>query len=321
MEHTLRYTSSPVSTAAEAREGLTQMLKLGLVRYLAQTPLATQLRLRFEGERPVAAVSERDPWNAWTFEVYGGGNFDADARRDTWNARYGFSADRITEDWKIRFRPYFNNNVRVFRTDDGEIRSSQRRHGVDTYVIRSMGPHWGAGVFADYVTTTFDNLRHRVSLRPAVEYSIFPYEESSRRQITFSYRVGAQVVEYFEETIYEQTEETLLNQALNTSVHFRQPWGSVWASLSGSNFLHDMNHYRLTFNSYTSFRLMEGVSVDVGANFQRIHDQLSLPRGQASLEEILLQQRQLATSYRGWGQIGLSYQFGSIYSNVVNPRL
>jgi hypothetical protein len=321
IEPTLRYTSLPVNTPAEEREGLTRTLKLGLVPYLAQTPLAPQLRVSFHGESPGVAAPETDPWNAWTFEVYGGGNLNMDASQDSWNARYGFFADRVTEDWKIRLRPYFNNNVRIFRTDDEEIRSIQWRHGFDSYLIRSVGPHWGAGVFADYTTTTFDNLRHRVTLTPAVEYSIFPYEESTRRQITFSYRVGYQFADYFEETIYEQTEESLLNQSLNASIHFRQPWGSFWTNLRGSNFLHDMNHYRLTFNSSTSFRLMEGVSVNFGANLQRIHDQLSLPRGQASLEDILLQRRQLATSYRAWGEFGLSYQFGSIYSNVVNPRL
>jgi hypothetical protein len=64
----------------------------------------------------------------------------------------------------------------------------------------------------------------------------------------------------------------------------------------------------------------QGLAVNFGVNFQRIHDQLSLPRGDASLEDVLLQRRRLATSYRTWGEVGLSYTFGSIYSNVVNPR-
>jgi hypothetical protein len=321
INQTLRYTSLPVNTAAEERDGLTNMLKLGLATYLAQTPLARQLHLSFRGESPLTAAPAVDPWNAWTFEVYGGGNFNVDASQHSWNARYGFFADRVTEKWKVRLRPYFNNNVRVFNTDKDEIRSIQWRHGFESYLIRSAGPHWGAGVFADYTTSTFDNLRNRFTVTPAVEYSVFPYEESSRRQITFAYRVGYQMVDYFEETIYEQTEEMLLNQSLNAAVHFRQPWGSVWTSLRGSNYMHDLEHYRITFNGSTSVRLFEGMSVNLGANFQRIHDQLSLPRGKASLEDILLQRRQLATSYRTWGEVGLSYQFGSIYSNVVNPRL
>jgi hypothetical protein len=318
---TLQYTSRADDSFARQRTGLTRMLQVGLVPYLAQTPLASGLRVTYDANGAVALPPSVDPWNSWTFELYGGGNFNVDAARSILNARYGFYADRVTEEWKIRLRPYFNHNVRIFQTNNGEIRSIQRRHGVESHLIHSLGPNWGAGVFAEYITSTFENLRHRFSASPAIEYSLFPYDESSRRQITFSYRVGGEVVDYFEETIYEQTEETLFDQSLNVSVQYREPWGSVSAALRGSNYLHDMSHYRITFNSNVSVRIIEGVAVSLGANFQRINDQLSLPRGSASLEEILLQQRQLATSYRAWGDVGLTYRFGSIYSNVVNPRL
>ena len=40
----------------------------------------------------------------------------------------------------------------------------------------------------------------------------------------------------------------------------------------------------------------------------------------ASLEEVLLQRQELATEYRFFFSVGLSYSFGSIFSNVVNPR-
>jgi len=42
--------------------------------------------------------------------------------------------------------------------------------------------------------------------------------------------------------------------------------------------------------------------------------------GSATEEEILLEQRQLATQYDYFLSLGLRYTFGSIYSNVVNPR-
>lgn len=55
-------------------------------------------------------------------------------------------------------------------------------------------------------------------------------------------------------------------------------------------------------------------------NAFRNHDQLNLPKGDASLDEILLRRRELATDYDYHISIGLSYTFGSVYSNVVNPR-
>jgi hypothetical protein len=35
---------------------------------------------------------------------------------------------------------------------------------------------------------------------------------------------------------------------------------------------------------------------------------------------VLLNRRQQATTYRISGDIGISYTFGSIYNNIVNPR-
>jgi hypothetical protein len=52
----------------------------------------------------------------------------------------------------------------------------------------------------------------------------------------------------------------------------------------------------------------------------RTRDQLYLPAGEATTEEILVRQRQLETGYRYYLQFGLSYSFGSIFNNVVNPR-
>jgi hypothetical protein len=140
------------------------------------------------------------------------------------------------------------------------------------------------------------------------------------REITVAYRRGYEIANYLEETIYEQTEEALLNHALNATVRYRQRWGSISSRFIASHYLHDLDHYRLTFDGSTSVYVAQGLAVNFGANFQRIHDQLSLPRGDASLEDVLLQRRRLATSYRTWGEVGLSYTFGSIYSNVVNPR-
>ena len=54
--------------------------------------------------------------------------------------------------------------------------------------------------------------------------------------------------------------------------------------------------------------------------YARIHDQLSLPKGGASLDEILLQRKELETDYGYHISLGFNYTFGSVYSNVVNPR-
>jgi hypothetical protein len=67
-------------------------------------------------------------------------------------------------------------------------------------------------------------------------------------------------------------------------------------------------------------RLFKGFSVNLFGEFSRTRDQVYLPRGEASTEEILLRQRQLLTGYQYSFEFGFSYTFGSIFNNIVNPR-
>ena len=52
-----------------------------------------------------------------------------------------------------------------------------------------------------------------------------------------------------------------------------------------------------------------------------IRDQLFLPAAGVSDEEILLQRRRVASNFDWDFGVGFSFQFGSIYNNVVNNRL
>jgi hypothetical protein len=71
---------------------------------------------------------------------------------------------------------------------------------------------------------------------------------------------------------------------------------------------------------HISYRLVRGLNLDVFGSYARIHDQLSLSKGDATLDEILLRRRELATDYDYSISVGISYTFGSVFSNVVNPR-
>lgn len=321
MNHTLTYTSLQTNTAHEERVGLNKILRLGLVLYVAQTPLADQLSVSFEEKTPAEQLPVEDRWNNWVFEVYGGGNFNKESLKSSLNLRYGASADRVTEQWKIRTQLYFNYNELTFKRDEQVISRQQNRNGFNASVVKSISSHWSAGVFTNTYTNTFDNIRLAMQVTPAVEYSFFPYRESQRKEITLVYRTGYNRLRYFETTIYNKTEETLYNQAVQVSVRIRQPWGSIYSQLVGSHYLHDFSRRRIEFNSSVSLRLVKGLSVNLSGNFNIINDQLFLPKGEASLEDILLQQRRLATNYQLWGSMGLTYTFGSIYNNVVNTRL
>jgi len=91
-------------------------------------------------------------------------------------------------------------------------------------------------------------------------------------------------------------------------------------SLEFQQYLHDLLKNSLQLDWSLNVRLFRGFSFDVDGNISRIKDQLYLVKGEASDEEVLLLRRQLGTAYRYEVGFGITYQFGSIFNNVVNPR-
>jgi hypothetical protein len=51
-----------------------------------------------------------------------------------------------------------------------------------------------------------------------------------------------------------------------------------------------------------------------------VHNQLSIPKGNYFIEDVLLERAELETQFTYFASIGFSYSFGSIYNNIVNPR-
>lgn len=308
----------------ERRIIINEALRLGLAPFLGQGADTDIFSLAYvEGEESGAEeLLSRDPWRHWVFNLYGGDfELDLESNRTVFDSRWGFFADHRSEQWKARIRPYFNYDlVRIQRDGRATVRRSITRHGLDSYLIRSLGPHWSAGVFVDYVTRDDRNLKHWASFVPGVEYSLFPYEVATRRAITFVYRIGMQYADYFETTIFGEMQEWLPRHELEAAVAIRRPWGDIFSGLEGSQYLHDTSKQRAEFFSYISVRLFEGFSLELSGRFEMIRDQLSLPRGELLLEDILLQQRELATDYYVSTSIAFSYTFGSKFANVVNTR-
>lgn len=155
---------------------------------------------------------------------------------------------------------------------------------------------------------------------PAVEYNIFPYDKSSVKQFTFLFETGYQYNDYTDSTIYDKLEENLAISQLSIAYKVNKKWGSINTSLSGSDYWHDLTKYNIDLYSSLNIRILKGFSVRLSGGASLIRNQLSLRKEGASYEEILLRQQQVSTNYNFWMSAGLSYTFGSIYNNVVNPR-
>lgn len=320
INNTLTYTSVQTNTWDKERNGLNSMIKLGLIPYLAQTSLATNISVDISGEK-IEQEPQEDPWNNWIFKIYGGARFNKESRKGSLDIRYGLYADYVTSTWRIRLRPYFNYNEDTYVKDEEDVLSVLHRDGFEGKVIRSISNHWSLGVFTDAISNTYANIDFGYRVAPAIEYSLLPYKMALRKEYTLAYSAGYLRRNYSEETIFGKNKESLYNQSLKMEVRVLQPWGSIRGGLEGSHYFHDLSKKRISIDSNLSMRLFKGFSMNFSADYDLVHDQLSLPQGDTSFEEVLLGQRQLATTYGISFSAGLSYSFGSIYNNIVNTRL
>ena len=316
--HTMKYVSSSTETWDEVRKGYVEVLKRGLLPFILLTPLFEHITFGFK--RIFKPTSVKDKWNFWVFNIGVSGNISGEKRQNFQSIRGNISANRVTPELKVRFGMSGNFNESHFEINGDSITSTSERKNLGGMVVKSIGDHWAVGGWMNLRSSTYNNLKAEFITAPAVEYNFFPYAESTRRQLRCLYRIGYNFSHYIEETIYEKTKENLLEQALSVTFELKEPWGVASTFIEGSHYFHNLGKNKLEMGGHLSLRLIKGLSLNVSGSYARIHDQLSLPKSGASLDEILLRRKELETDYGYHISLGFNYTFGSVYSNVVNPR-
>lgn len=320
---TLHYHSAQSSTDDQKRRGLAGMIKLGLVRYVARTSGAPQLDVTYKPVTAVASgvVPARDPWNLWVFRINANGNFSGEESQHFTYLRGSTSANRTTEAWKLRVSVQGDYNEGKFTFSDGsKFANYSHSYSATHLLVKSLGPHFSAGERVSASASTYLNQKLFLRFAPTVEYNIFPYSESTRRQLSFQYAIGLNSFTYEDTTIFDKLSEVRPDQSITVSLDLKQPWGSVSTSLEGAAYLDDFSKRRAVLFNSLSVRLFKGFNFNMYLGVSLLRDQLYLAKGELSDEDILVRRRQLASSYSYFGGIGLSYTFGSIFNNVVNPR-
>lgn len=318
MNDTLVYSSRPDDSRDYRRIWRTQMLKMGLMSYVAKTPLYSEVLIN-----PTERVEKQvvvDNWNNWVFELEAEPEFEGEESFKELSLRSSVSATKITHDWKLDFDFDHRYTRTKYTYDDTLYTNNKSYQGLDLLVVKSLGEHWSAGIRTNLLSSSYTNTRFSIDFFPSLEYNIFPYSKSTHRQLRILYGIGSSYRIYDDTTIYNQLEELLWQQQLQVAYQVQEKWGSINVSLEGSNFFHDFTKNRIELNGYISIRILKGLSLRVGGAAARINDQLSLVKGELTEADILLQLQELETSYHLEGEIGITYTFGSIYNNIVNPR-
>jgi hypothetical protein len=291
------------------------------MQYYARAGLMEHINIDLEdSDKRVVDELITDRWNQWIFTVSSSAEIQKEARQNEYALNFDATARRITDEWKTLIASEYEINTENYYDDGEHITNRQDNKNLSADIIKSLTDKWSAAIFTKYTSRTFLNVNHNLGASVGVEYNFFPWSESNRRVFSIRYMAGYDYFEYRDSTIYEKIRENLVSEALSVNLDLIQPWGEISVGIVGSHFFHDFSKNRLTFESDVSVRLSKNLSVFCEFQTEIIHDQLYLPKGGASLEDLLLRRRKLATTYEIQTDIGFRFTFGSIYNNAVNER-
>lgn len=330
----MRYQALPTDTDVERLDGVTHAMSIGLARFAAVSGFQGIARVAgvSSGEssavdRVVSNQEVDDPWDLWVFRVNANYNVDGESRRKSENTFASFSASRVSPTWKINLSTNVNSREQEIELEESTFKDSRTDWGVRPWIVYTVADNWSLGTRAEVARQPRFNQEFRWEVTPAIEYSFFPYEEATRKALTFSYRIGPAYRRYLEETLYGETAETRWEQSAEIDLAARQPWGETGVSISASNFLflpdtqeYEDDLYSVNVRGDIDFRIVRGFSVRLEGNIRWVQDQIYLSAGGVSDEEALLRLQQLQTDFEYGVSVGFSFQFGSIFNNVVNNR-
>ena len=319
------YQSLPTDTDREVLDGISNTLALGMAMFANQSGYRGLVTLTAaesgQLEGLVSPDEVDDPWNLWVFRIRGEAGVEGESTYRNISLESGFAAWRTTPTWKFSVSSGVGHNRLRIDLSEGTFTDNRTRWNVDSRLVYALAEHWSAGLLGSAGRFLSYNLDLRVAMSPTIEYSVFPYAEATRRSFTFVYGVTGMYHDYTDRTIYSETAETRFEQMLEIRFDQRQPWGSAWFGTTGTQFLHDTDLYRISLWGGTSVRIVRGLSVNVSGNVSWVRDQIFLSAAGATDEEALLRLQQRPTDFDYGMEVGFSYQFGSIYNNVVNNRL
>lgn len=323
---TLRYSSSSTDSDDERRIGLNRYIKIGLIPYVSNTVAMRSLNVLYEAPRTDVSANDveiDDPWNNWVFDVNLRSNVGGQDREFNFGLYSGFSAERTTQTWKIRSNTRGEIRRRNLELRDRTLNINRDWGNTWAMVGYSINDHMTIALFGSASFNKVNNIALHTYIAPALEFNVFPYREYQERRFIIQYQLNPMYRRYYNTTIFLKDEELIMSQELSTQLRYDQRWGRIDIRFSGLHYFHDSSINRFEVNPSFNIRIIRGLSVSLSGRYRIINDQLSLQlpsNVDPNDPESILLGVQRPTSFDYSVSFGLSYTFGSIYNNVVNPR-
>lgn len=313
------------------REKLASTLKAGLLPYLNEKngPSAITVTYNSSSESENNALDQQpetvDKWNNWVFRMGLSGGISGEEQKSDMNYSLNLDANKITDQWKIKSNyDLYRKESRITSIEDGVekvINSTTLHKDLGVSFVYSLSAHWSTGIFFNGTQSTYRNNKMKMELIPALQYNFLQWAEVDRRSFTITYKIGPSYNSYYETTIFGKDKEWLWNENIEIRFEKKETWGDIEMWLEGGHFFPDFEKYFYQAGLDLSFRVSKGLSFTLRLQAENVQNQIYLPKSELSLEDLLLNIRKPPTSFEYSSRVGIRFQFGSLYNNIVNERL
>jgi len=325
-DDSLQLTTLSTWTEDEVLSALTNVIAAGLARYSAAIgqPAGFEVSTR-EGvaatDELVGASQVEDPWNFWVFEVRSEIELEGEQTEKERSYEGSFEARRTTDTWKLEFEADGSFRRDERELSDGSTVVDDRTNWRSNFLlVYTLAERWSLGMLGGVAASTSRNQAFGADAAAAVEYSFLPYVEAPRRSLTARYDLQLQYFDWEEETIFGEVDEIRPRHQLRLQLFQRQPWGETSVSLDGSQFLDDLGLWSVSMNGNIELRIAQGLNLDLRGGVELLEDQIFISREGLTDEDILFGRFERPTDYTYYFSAGLSFEFGSIFNNVVSNR-
>lgn len=322
---TVRVTMRADATGIEQREHIVRAIKMALLPFMRGTASWDRLDI-VAVQTTTSAVStargERDRWNGWVFRSNGSGYMDGDDNYAGQQVNLDLTASQITDARKVVLSASGEYRRMRYTLEEARAVTAHQRNGsAQGLWVHSVNTHVSVGALASARSSLFGNTSLATRSAVAVEYNLFPYREATQRQAVVMYALGVRSARYVDTTIFGRLRETRPVHTLTVTTELRQRWGSMFLVSENSQYLHDHARFRVAFDGGFDWRIARGLTIGTYLSYAITRDQLNIPGTSLSDEDRLLRLRELQSGSQFQINLSASYTFGSLFNNVVNPRM
>lgn len=83
--------------------------------------------------------------------------------------------------------------------------------------------------------------------------------------------------------------------------------------------MQDWQKNNLSFRGAVSLKVAKGLNMAVWGNYNFVRNQINIRKGDATIDQLLAQNREILSNYNFEIGVGMSYRFGSKFNDAVNP--